>query len=106
MMKVFVRITGQLSTAISPVVGSMSSVMVPCNLVEEAPSYRSRESVMALVAVVGVGFARGGSAGVDSGKAAGSMLASLVVSWQSETVGGCCAVSSVTLAFSEPGMLP
>ncbi len=32
MTKVFVRITGQLSTAISPVVGSISNVIVPSNL--------------------------------------------------------------------------
>src|ERR1700693_549270 len=38
MMNVLVRITGQLSTAIRPVVGSISSVIVPCNLGEESLS--------------------------------------------------------------------
>src|ERR1044072_4470769 len=67
-IKVFVRMTGQLSTAINPVVGSTSSVIVPCSL----GASPSSESLPFLVSVFGVAFGFAGSH-CGSGKYAGSV---------------------------------
>src|SRR6266545_1401215 len=99
MMKVLVRITGQLSTAIKPVVGSMSSVIVPCSFSDDSPSDKSGDFV--LLSFFGVGFAFGDSDGCGSGKPAGSVCFS-----SSGGDNGSCAISSVVSALSDPGDVP
>src|SRR6266513_4818664 len=99
MMKVLVRITGQLSTAIKPVVGSMSSVILPCSFSDDSASDKSGDLV--LLSFFGVGFAFGGSEGRGSGKPAGSVCRSSS-GWED----GSCATSSVVSVLSDPGAVP
>src|SRR3954470_17156223 len=94
MMKVFVRITGQLSTAINPVVGSMSRVIVPWSLLDASPSYNSCDLVLASGFGVGFGFDSGG------GNPAGSVWELSSPSFES------CAVSVLASLPSPPGTVP